>query len=118
MDRCNDREPAPRQPTKEPDDPEGTLRIQSRRRLIAKEDRRPTDNLDSDRQALALLEAQSGGRVTDDGVLEVREIEEVEDDFDVGELLGARDLGVLPQDGGELKGFANGGLVVCAEGLG
>lgn len=116
MDRRNDGEPASRQTAQKPNDPPRTLRIQSRRRFVAEEDRRSTDDLHRDRQALALLEAEPGGRVTDDGVLEVRKIEEVEDNFDVGELFGVRDLGILTKDGGELERFADGRAVVCVGG--
>lgn len=98
MDGADHGQPGPREPAQELDDPERALGIQSRRRLVAEEDRRAADDFDGDREALALLGVEAGRGRADDGVLEVRQVEQVEDVVDVGELVGVGDRGVLAQE--------------------
>jgi hypothetical protein len=47
-------------------------------------------------------------RRTNDGVLQRREIEQVEDGLDIGELVLARDVARLPEQRRELEGFSDG----------
>ena len=98
VDRANDGEARATKTPQEFDDAERALRVESRRRLVAEQDRRATDDLDGDGQALALLGVQPGARRANDCVLQVGQVEQVEDRVDVGEFLGARHRRVVAQE--------------------
>lgn len=116
MNRANDGEARPRQSSEQLDDPQRRLGVEPRRRFIAEEDRRTTDHLHRDGGALPLLRVETLGRGADNGVLNRGEVEQVQDDVDVGELCLARNTRILPEQRRELERLADRRAVICERG--
>jgi hypothetical protein len=103
-----------RDPLEQLNNPQRALRVESGRSFVGEEDSRLRDDLDGDRNSLALLARQSGAGNTDDCVLKVCEVEKSENVVDVGELVGVGDRGGLTKEGGEFEGFSDRGSLVCS----
>lgn len=83
------------------------LRVEAGRRLVEEEEELWLgDHLDSDRQALALLDVETFAETTDNGVGVLVHLEKGEDLLNIGELLGPRHTGRLAEQSAELERFA------------
>ena len=97
VNSANDCEAGPRKPAQQLHHSQSRLGIESSRRLVTEEDRWPTDHLDSDSSALSLLRIETSRSGADDRILNGREIQQIKDDVNVGELDLARNARVLSQ---------------------
>ena len=125
MDGRADRESRSRKTLHEHNDLMGALRVEAAWRVSAVATRRTAPGgfveeetmrfrgqFDADAETLALLETEPGAGRTDDGVLEMIERQHLQHVIDDGQLLGARHVAILAQQGREFERLTNRLLLV------
>jgi hypothetical protein len=86
------------------------LTIQPTRWLVEEEKRRLGHQLDTDRQSLSLLDSETSAWNTDQSILDIVQLQEVDNLVDIGEFLGSTRRSRLSQECRKLQSFSNSGL--------